>query len=59
MATTVTPENVSRIEVLNKKDPKMAYAEIRDIMKIFIGKSHAHFSRLPWLKKTLCPLRAP
>ena len=34
MATTVTPENVSRVEVLIKKDPKMTYAEIRDIMKI-------------------------
>ena len=37
MATTVTPENVSRVEVLIKKDPKMTYAEIRDIMKISSG----------------------
>ena len=26
MATTVTPENVSRVEALIKKDPKMTYA---------------------------------
>ena len=26
MATTVTPENVSRVESLIKKDPKMTYA---------------------------------
>ena len=31
---TVTPENVSRVEYLIKKDPKMTYAEIQDIMKI-------------------------
>ena len=37
MATTVTPENVSRVESLLKKDPKMAYAEIQDIMKISSG----------------------
>ena len=37
MATTVTPENVSRVEVLIKKDPTMTYAEIRDIMKISSG----------------------
>ena len=37
MATTVTPENVSRVEVLIKKDPKLTYAEIRDIMKISLG----------------------
>ena len=36
-ATTVTPENVSRVEFLIKKDPKMTYAEIRDIMKISLG----------------------
>ena len=34
MAMTVTPENVSRVESLIKKDPKMAIAEIQDIMKI-------------------------
>ena len=34
MLTTVTPENVSRVESLIKKDPKMAYTEIQDIMKI-------------------------
>ena len=37
MATTVTPENVSRVESLIKKDPKMAYAEIQDTMKISSG----------------------
>ena len=37
MATTVTPENVSRVESLIKKDPKMAYTEIQDIMKISSG----------------------
>ena len=37
MATTVTPENVSRAESLIKKDPKMAYTEIQDIMKISSG----------------------
>ena len=37
MATTVTPENVSMVESLNKKDPKLAYAEIQDIMKISSG----------------------
>ena len=37
MATAVTPENVSRLESLIKKDPKMTYAEIRDIMKISSG----------------------
>ena len=36
-ATTVTPENVSRVESLIKKDPKMTYAEIQDIMKISSG----------------------
>ena len=37
MATIVTPENVSRVESLIKKDPKMAYVEIQDIMKISSG----------------------
>ena len=37
MATTVTPENVSRVESLIKKGPKMTDAEIRDIMKISLG----------------------
>ena len=34
MATTVTPENVSRVESLIKKGPEMTYAEMQDIMKI-------------------------
>ena len=37
MATTVTPENVSRVEYLIKKDPKMTFAEIHDIMRISSG----------------------
>ena len=37
MATTVTPENVSRVQSLIKKDPKMAYTEIQDRMKISSG----------------------
>ena len=37
MATTVTPENVSRVESLIKKDPKMTYTEMQDIMKISLG----------------------
>ena len=36
MATTVTPENVSKVESLIK-DPKMTYSEIHDIMKISSG----------------------
>ena len=31
------PENVSRVEPLIKKDPKMAYSEVQDIMKISSG----------------------
>ena len=34
IATTVTLENVSRAESLIEKPPKMAFTEIRDIMKI-------------------------
>ena len=37
MATTVTPENVLRVESLIKKDPKMTYTEIQDIIKISSG----------------------
>ena len=37
MATTVAPENVSRVDSLIKKDPKMAYTDIQDIMKILSG----------------------
>ena len=37
MATTVTQEDVSRVESLTKKNPKMAYAEIQNIMKISSG----------------------
>ena len=37
MATIVTPENVSNVESLIRKDPKMIYAEIQDTMKISSG----------------------
>ena len=37
MATTVTPEDVPRVESLIKKDPKMTFLEIQDIMKISSG----------------------
>ena len=37
MATIVTPESISRVESLIKKDPKMTFAEIQDIMKISSG----------------------
>ena len=37
MAKTVTPENVSKVEPLINKDPKMTYSEIQDIMKILSG----------------------
>ena len=37
MATNATTENVSRVESLVNKDPKMTYAEIQDIMKISSG----------------------
>ena len=50
MATTVTPENVSRVESLIKKDPKMAYT-VTGCHEDFIGKSHSHSSRLPWCKE--------
>ena len=36
-AITVTPKSVSGVESLTKKDPKMAYAETQDIMKISSG----------------------
>ena len=36
-AKTVTPENVSRVESIIKKDPKTTYAEIQDIMTISSG----------------------
>ena len=37
MAMTVTPEDIPRVEFLIKKDPKMTYAKIQDIMKISSG----------------------
>ena len=42
--TTVTLENVSRVESLIKKDPKMAYDEIQYIMKISSGSLTRIFS---------------
>ena len=44
LATAVTPENVSRVESLIKKNPKMAYTEIQDIMKISLEVSLAFFT---------------
>ena len=60
MATTVTPENVSRVESLIKKDPKMAYTEIQDIMKISSGSLTRilHDCLGAKKKQTLCPLGA-
>ena len=37
MATSVAPENVSRLESMVKKASKVKYAEIQDIMKISLG----------------------
>ena len=37
MAKTVTPESVSRVESLIKKNPKMAFTKMQDIMKISSG----------------------
>ena len=37
MATSVAPENVSRVESMVKKASKVTYAEIQDIMKISSG----------------------
>ena len=37
MATTVNPENVSRVESLIEMDRKITYAEIQDIKKISSG----------------------
>ena len=37
MAMTVTPENVSRVKSLIKKDLKITYAEIQDILKMSAG----------------------
>ena len=55
MATTVTQENVSRVESLIKKDPKMAYAEIQDIMKISSGSlTRIHHDCLGVRKRCAC-----
>ena len=37
MAMSVTPENISRVEFLIRKDPKITCSEIQDIMKISLG----------------------
>ena len=37
MATTVTPEQICRVESLIKKDPKMTYADIQNFMKVSSG----------------------
>ena len=53
MATTVTPEDVSTVESLIKKDPKMAYAKIQDIMKISSGSlTRIHHDCLGVRKRT-------
>ena len=44
MATTVTQEDVPRAESLIKMDPKMANAEIQEIMKFLREVSLAFFT---------------
>ena len=58
MAMTVTPENVSRVESLIKKDPKNGIHWNTGYHENFTGKSHSYSSRLPWCKETLCLLGA-
>ena len=59
IAMTVTPENVSRIESLIKKDPKMTYAEIRDIMKISSGSLTCTLHNYLGVKKRCARWGAP
>ena len=58
MATSVTPENVSRVESLMKKDPKITYAEIQDIMKISSGSLTRSLHDCLGVRKR-CALRVP
>ena len=51
MATIVTQENVTRVESLIKKDPKMAYAEIQDVMKISSGSLTRILRDCPGVRK--------
>ena len=46
MATTFTPENVSKVKSLIKKDPKTAYAEILGIMKVSSGSRRCGSSQM-------------
>ena len=57
MATTVTPENVTRVESLIKKDPNMTYAEIQD-MKISSGSLTRIFHDCLGVRKR-CARRVP
>mgnify|MGYP000223233534 CR=1 FL=1 len=41
ISTSVTRQNFSRVESMIKEDPKLAYTEIQDIMKISSGGLHA------------------
>ena len=60
MATTVTPENVSRAESLTKEDPKMAYAKIQDSTKISSGDLTSFNSCLGVRKHAVrCPIPCP
>ena len=58
MATTATPENVSMVESLIKKDPKMAYTEVQGIMKISSGSLSRILHDCLGARKTLCLLGA-
>ena len=51
VATTVTPENFSRVESLIKKDLNIAYDEIQDVMKISSEVSLAFFDYLDVRKR--------
>ena len=54
MATTVTPENVSRVESLIKMDQKVTHAEIQDIMKISSGSLTLAFFTTAIRKRCAC-----
>ena len=47
MAMAITPEGVPKVGFLIKKDQKITYTEIQDIMKI-----SSHFAQQPWHKET-------
>ena len=58
MVTTVTTENVSRAEFPVKKDQKLTFAQIQNIMKISSVASLAFFTTA-WSKEVLCPMGTP